>query len=130
MSFFDEISAAHQAARDEKIRIEQEKRYHATHLTDDDQRAIAKVKSLCTGPELKPKILNAAKNLKDEYVLYKGNDLMPLHHLDYDIRNTIINDIKQAILAHYGTQFDVSYHDRSYDGYGESLMNATFTLEW
>jgi hypothetical protein len=130
MSFFNEVSAAYQAARNEQIRIEQERIYRATHLDSDDLRAIERVKAMCTNPELKPKILQAASRLKGSCLIYNGDDLMPLRHLNYDIRLEIIDDITLYILAHYGSDFEVSYSDQSYNGYGDSLRDATFTLEW
>ena len=130
MSFFDEISAAHQAARNEQIRIEQERIYRATHLNDEDRRAIERVKAICTNPDLRPKILQAAESLHGGYDIYNGDDLMPLRHLNYYIRLDIINDIRQYILEHYGSKFRVSYSDQTCGGYGDSLKDATFTLGW
>ena len=129
-TFFDEIQAVYREAWNEKVRIEQERIYHATHLTKTDLEAVERVKAMCTNLELKLKIVKAAGDLQNYYVIYKGDDLMPLIHLDYDIQHKVIDDIKQAILKHYGSGFGVSYTDQAYDGYGDSLKNSTFTLTW
>ena len=134
MSFFDQLHSTWQSAKAEKERIERERLYQQTHLTDADMQAVALVKRLCTDPSLKPKILAAAQSLKNSCELYSGGDLMILGHLNYTTQQQVIQDITTFILEHYGSKFNVTIQD-SCDGYGQynaagALMNVTFGLSW
>ena len=132
-SFHDELMAAWQSAWDEKQRIEQKRLYDATHLTSEDTRAIAKVTGLCTDPALRPHILRAAQNLYRSYVLYQGDDLAPLKHLEYHTRGKVIKDLTNSILAHYGPKFKVTYDDELTTveiTNGCPCMGVTITLSW
>lgn len=119
MSFFTQVQRAGQ------LTFEQYPAWAELNMPNqDDIAAVELVKSQAMDYSHRKKILDTASGWagngqpENHYVLYSGHDLAQLEHLSKEVRDGLINDIKDTVRLHYGYQFRLTYEDN------------TFTLWW
>lgn len=137
MSFFDQVRDKQRQAK-ERADIELKKEYLRRNVpSDHDRLTIENVKQHACLPAHRSQILDTAASLSQNgvvetsYVLYRGNELESLNHLNLDVRKSMLDKLLDEIKEHYGKGFTVIYSDATYDGSNVPAgRSAEIRLAW
>jgi hypothetical protein len=99
-------------------------------LSDKDNSVVDYLKSVCTDKMDRVMAMTDDKPRR-QMLLYHGDDLMVLSHLNRHSRLRVIRDIKICIMNYYGDGFLVIYHEDADDeSTADPFKGASFTLDW